>query len=198
MQLRETETREGERREAMEGEGERGREGGREREREKERERRLHQSADMLCASQCSNNPPRSAYRARTHTHTHNRSRSGTVWRETCAAEAFPTAVGQVCGKPRDDSKKVERSVINKNVELRALGVMYVVVADNPDLVVVADNPDRRRRCGRDATKSRTTGVSQSGARETERDRETEGQRARICREIAQKRGRRMEGGRER
>jgi hypothetical protein len=92
------------------------------------------------------------------------------VWRETCAAEAFPTAVGQVCGKPRDDSEKVERSVINKNVELRALGVVYVVVADDPDL--------RAERCDK-VTHDRSQLGRSTRDREIQRQRDSERAHAR-------------------
>ena len=146
MQLRDREKRERERE--------------RERERVTERGRRPHRSAAHTLAIA----RPLSRALARA------RARSGTVWRETCAAEAFPTAVGQVCGKPRDDSEKVERSVINKNVELRALGVVYVVVADDPDL--------RAERCDK-VTHDRSQLGRSTRDREIQRQRDSERAHAR-------------------
>ena len=147
------------------------------RERERERERESQREGGARTGQRpCYGRNEATIPIARTHTRNRSpslaraRARSGTVWRETCAAEAFPTAVGQVCGKPRDDSEKVERSVINKNVELRALGVVYVVVADDPDL--------RAERCDK-VTHDRSQLGRSTRDREIQRQRDSERAHAR-------------------
>jgi hypothetical protein len=68
--------------------------------------------------------------------------------------------------KPRDHREKVERAVVDKNFELRARGVLDVMVADDPDLdekpVSQARAAALTARCARGGARSRTMHIKRS------------------------------------